>query len=86
MTKQELVKVLAEEAGCTQAVAGKVFDAFLDQMYTQELNITGWFKTEFAIKEAHEGRNPLTGETIQIAEKRVLKIKQGKKLKDLVNQ
>ena len=86
MTKSELIAVLAEEAGTTKAAAGKVFEAFLNQLHVDELNITGYLKTEFVEKEARKGRNPQTGEEIEIPACRVIKFKAGKTLKELVNQ
>ena len=86
MTKSELIAVLAEESGQTKAAAGKVFEAFLNQLHVTEMNITGYFKTEFVDKEARKGRNPQTGEEIVIPAKRTIKFSAGKTLKELVNQ
>lgn len=74
MSKQEAalaLDVLAKIAG-QQLVAGNAF------------TLPGIATIEIAERAARTGRNPATGEAIQIAAKRVLKLKPVKALKDLV--
>lgn len=90
MNKKELVKVMSEKLGTTQKAAGEQLDAVLDvikdsMIAGQDVKIVG-FGT-FSVKEraAREGRNPMTGETIQIAASKSPKFKASKALKDAVN-
>lgn len=72
MTFKELIDSCAKQAECTQAVAGKVLRAMIEEISDslcegEEVQLTG-FGT-FVVREikAREGRNPQTGEKIHIA-------------------
>jgi DNA-binding protein HU-beta len=87
MNKSDLVDAVAADAGLTKADAAKAVDALFDA-------ITGALKTgdevrlvgfgTFAVSEraARTGKNPRTGEAIQIAASKQPKFKAGKGLKD----
>lgn len=90
MNKSELIDAIATAADLSKADAGRALDATID-------SITGALKKgdsvslvgfgTFAVKQraAREGRNPQTGQTIQIAAATVPGFKAGKALKDAVN-
>ena len=90
MNKGELIESVAASAGLSKADAGRAVDAVID-------SITGALKSNgtvslvgfgtFTVKKraARQGRNPRTGETIQIAASNVPGFKAGKALKDAVN-
>ncbi len=90
MNKKMLIDKIAEKTGMTKKAAGEQLDAVLDvikdsMIAGQDVKIVG-FGT-FSVKEraAREGRNPMTGETIQIAASKSPKFKASKALKDAVN-
>jgi len=90
MNKGELIDAVSSSAGLSRADATKAVDAVLDNV-TQTLSggdsvsLVG-FGT-FSVKEraARTGRNPRTGEPIQIKASKVPGFKAGKALKDAVN-
>ena len=90
MTKIELVAAMAEKAGLTKKDAEAALKAFTD-VVAEELQkgekvaLVGFGTFEVSERAAREGRNPQTGETIQIAASKAPKFKAGKALKDAVN-
>ena len=90
MNKNDLVAAVADNAGLTKADAGKavdsVFDAIADTLKKGgDVRIVGFGTFAVAKRKATTGRNPRTGETIQIAASKQPKFKAGKGLKDAVN-
>ncbi len=90
MNKSELIDKVAASADIPKAVAGRALDAVIGSI-TQALQegdsvVLVGFGT-FSVKEraARTGRNPQSGETIQIAAAKVPGFKAGKALKDAVN-
>ena len=72
MNKQELAAKVADEVGISQNEAGRIVEATLDTIVSEvsrgeEVNLAGFGKFTVAHRNAREGRNPATGETIQIA-------------------
>ena len=90
MNKTELVAAVAEQADISKKDAEKVLKAFVD-VVTEEMKkgekvqLVGFGTFEVAEREAREGRNPRTGETMTIAASKSPKFKAGKALKDAVN-
>ncbi len=90
MNKNDLVAAVADNAGLTKADAGKavdsVFDAIADALKKgDDVRIVGFGTFAVASRKATTGRNPRTGETIQISASKQPKFKAGKGLKDAVN-
>jgi len=90
MNKGDLIDVVADDAGLSKADATRAVDAVISAVTKalksdQQVSLVG-FGT-FAVKKraARQGRNPRTGETIQIAASNVPGFKAGKALKDAVN-
>lgn len=90
MNKSELVDSIAQSAGLTKEQAAKAVNAFTESVQGalqrgDDVALVG-FGT-FSVKEraARTGRNPKTGEEIQIAASKVPSFKAGKGLKDSVN-
>ena len=90
MNKSDLINSMATAADISKAAAGRAIDAMIDAI-TESLKKTDpvvlvGFGT-FATKDraARIGRNPQTGEPIQIKAARVPSFKAGKALKDSVN-
>lgn len=87
MTKAELIKHLAEIAEVTNKQAEAVLNALTETIRGElalgrELTITDIGKFSVTQKAARTGRNPATGETIQIAAKRAPKFTAAKALKN----
>jgi DNA-binding protein HU-beta len=90
MNKAELIEAMAESADISKAAAGRALDGMVEAITDamkkgDSLSLVG-FGT-FSVKEraAREGRNPQTGETIQIKASKIPSFKAGKALKDAVN-
>lgn len=90
MNKAELIDAVASRAGLTKTDAGEAVDATFEaitnalaQRDTVALIGFGTFST--SDRAARTGRNPRTGETINIAATCVPKFKAGKGLRDAVN-
>ena len=89
MTKSEFVAKMAETTGLTKVDAEKAVNAFLETVTDalksgEKVTFSGFGTFEVVDRAAKEGRNPRTGETIQIAATRLPKFKAGKSLKDAV--
>ena len=91
MNKMELVSAIAEKAEISKKDADKALKAFTD-VVTEEMKkggkvqLVGFGTFEAAMREARTGRNPRTGENMNIPASRVPKFKAGKALKDMVNE
>ncbi len=90
MNKSELIGAVAEGAGLTKADAGKAVDALFDAVTATlkaggEVRITGFGNFSVAHRAASQGRNPRTGEPMQIPASKSPKFKAGKGLKDAIN-
>ncbi len=89
MNKKDLVKAIAEKLGTTQKDAEAALTATIDVITEslgrgEKIQLVGFGTFEVSERAAREGRNPQTGETIQIAATKVPKFKAGKALKDAV--
>ena len=90
MNKTELVAAIADKAGIAKKDAEKALSAFLDTVAEElkkgeKVQLVGFGTFEVAEREAREGRNPRTGETMTIAASKSPKFKAGKALKDSLN-
>ena len=90
MNKTELVAAMAEQADMTKKDAEKALTAFTEVVAKElkkggKVQLVGFGTFEVAERAAREGRNPQTGETMQIAAAKAPKFKAGKALKDQVN-
>lgn len=99
MTQKEFTKAVAADANEKLAPEGKkVTEGVVDTVIKSgvkimtdslakgdKIQINGFGTFEVRRREAREGRNPSTGETINIAASNVAKFKAGKALKDALN-
>jgi DNA-binding protein HU-beta len=90
MNKTELVTAMAESAEISKADAGRALDAMVETITEalkngDQVSLIGF--GSFMIKErgARTGRNPRTGESIEIKASKTPSFKAGKALKDAVN-
>ena len=90
MNKGELVSAIASKADLTKEQAESALSAVTDSIQEalksdDSVSLVGFGTFSVNKRPAREGRNPRTGETIQIAAKNVAKFKPGKKLSDSIN-
>jgi DNA-binding protein HU-beta len=91
VNKNDLVAVVADKAGLSKAdstnAVDSVLDAITDALSSEtEVRLVGFGTFSVTHRRASEGRNPRTGERIQIPASKQPKFKAGKGLKDAVNK
>ena len=89
MNKTELVTALAEKTGVSKKDTEQVLNAFFSTVQktlkqNDKVQIPGFGTFEVRERAARTGRNPHTGETIEIAAAKVPAFKPGKSLKDAI--
>ena len=89
MNKGQLIEQVAQKSGLTKAAAEKAINAYNETVTDalangEEVAILGFGSFKVAERSAREGRNPATGETIQIPATKVAKFVPGKKLKEAI--
>ena len=89
MTKSEFVDQVAERAGLNKRDAQEAVDAVLETIEDalkrgSDVSFSGFGKFSVSQRGAREGRNPATGEKIQIAASKVPKFTAGAALKKAV--
>ena len=90
MNKTELIEHIAKSADISKAAAARSLDAVIDAVTTSLKNndsvtLVGFGTFSVGERAARSGRNPRTGEVIQIKSAKVPKFRAGKLLKDAVN-
>ncbi len=90
MNKSELINAIAENADLPKVQAGRALDATIkaitDSLASNEpVTLIGFGTFEVRERAARTGRNPRTGETIQIKASKNPAFKAGKALKEAVN-
>lgn len=91
LNKSELVAAAAAASGQTQTAVSAVLDAVLETITTTvgnggKVTIPGYLSVERTSRAARTGRNPQTGEAIQIPAGFAVKISAGSKLKAAVKK
>lgn len=89
MNKTELINSVAEAAGLTKKDATKAVEAVFDTIQStlakgEKVQLIGFGNFEVRERAARKGRNPQSGEEIEIAASKVPAFKAGKALKDAV--
>ena len=90
MNKAELVDAVAGAANLSKADAGRAVDAVVSSVASslqkgEQVSVVGFGTFSVKHRAARAGRNPRTGETIQIKASNVPGFKAGKALKEAVN-
>ena len=90
MNKSELLAAMAAKSGLNRADAEKALTAFWDVVgetlgQGDQVHMTGFGSFGVSERAGRTGRNPQTGETLQIAASKAPKFKAGKALKDAMN-
>jgi integration host factor subunit beta len=91
MTKADLIEKLAEKAPQlsrrqAELVVNTIFDSIRDSLKRGEkTEIRGFGSFRLRHRQTKEGRNPKTGESVSVPEKRMPFFKAGKEIKELLN-
>lgn len=90
MNKNDLVSDVADNAGISKADSAKAVDAVFSCITSalqggQEVRLVGFGTFVVTHRRASQGRNPRTGESIQIPASNQPKFRAGKGLKEAVN-
>jgi DNA-binding protein HU-beta len=90
VNKSEMIDMVAEAADISKAAAGRAVDAVFEGISStlksgDSVTLVGFGTFSVSDRAARSGRNPRTGETIQIKASKMPKFKAGKALKDAVN-
>ncbi|MFD7079085.1 HU family DNA-binding protein [Streptomyces sp. NPDC059918] len=90
MNKQELIDLVSEETEASRASVNKVLDAALHTIKSavaegDSVQLIGFGSFAAGERAARTGRNPKTGEPMELAAARVVKFTAGKAFKDSVN-
>jgi DNA-binding protein HU-beta len=90
MNKAELIEAIAESADLNKASATRALESMVSAITNTLQNggsvtISGFGTFSVRDRAAREGRNPRTGETIQIAASKAPGFKAGKAFKDALN-
>jgi DNA-binding protein HU-beta len=90
MNKSELIDAMAAKSGMKKTESAAALDAFIEAVGDalkkgDQVTLVGFGTFLVREREARTGRNPRSGETIEIAASRLPSFKAGKGLKDRVN-
>ena len=90
MNITELVAAMAEQTNLSKKDAEAALKAFIDVVSEElkkgeKVQLVGFGTFEVSERAAREGRNPQTGETMEIKASKTPKFKAGKALKDMMN-
>jgi len=90
VNKAELIDAVAENADISKAAATRAVDTVLESITTslqkgEQVALIGFGTFSVKDRAARTGRNPRTGEPLQIPAAKVPSFKAGKALKDAVN-
>ena len=90
MNKAELIDAVADDSDLTKASAARALDSAIENITNalrggDSVTLVGFGTFTVRQREARMGRNPRTGEAIQIKASRVAGFKAGKALKDALN-
>ena len=90
MNKADLIEAVADAADLNKAAATRAVDAMLNGITAalkkgEQVALTGFGTFEVRERAARTGRNPQTGESIDIKAAKAPAFKAGKALKDAVN-
>ena len=91
MNKNELIASISSATGLTKTDSAKALDDFITAVTKslkagEEVRLVGCGTFGVSERAATTGRNPRTGDTINIPARKVAKFKPGKALQDTVNE
>lgn len=91
MNKAALIEKIAQDAGITKTAASIAVESLISGITSslkknQRVTLVGFGTFGTSRRKARTGRNPQTGETIQIKAKRAARFKAGKQLDNALNK
>jgi DNA-binding protein HU-beta len=91
VNRKELVAAVADSAGLEQKTVDSVLRSLQSTLEGcaesgEKVSVPGFFSLSVGQRAAREGRNPATGETIQIPAAKTVKFTAGSALKDAANK
>ena len=91
MTKAELVEEVSRVSDLTkkhsEVIVDTVFKSIIDALHRGEkIELRGFGSFRLRKREPRKGRNPKTGDKVDVPPKKVPYFKPGKELKDLINR
>jgi integration host factor subunit beta len=91
MTKAELVDEVARVVQLTkkqaEAIVNVVFDSIVQSLRSgQKIELRGFGSFRLRSRKSRTGRNPKTGEKVDVPSKKIPYFKPGKELKELINR
>ena len=91
MTKAELVDEVARVVQVTkkqaEAIVNIVFDSIVESLRSgQKIELRGFGSFRLRSRKSRTGRNPKTGEKVEVPSKKIPYFKPGKELKELINK
>ncbi len=91
MNKQDLIEQVASETAMSKLATQELIDAVLEAIMKtvaagDAIQLIGFGSFGSGERAARTGRNPQTGETLEIAAAKTVKFTAGKRFKDAVNQ
>jgi DNA-binding protein HU-beta len=90
MNKDQMIEKVAADVGISKSQAGKAVKSMFDGIITSlqqgnKVSVSGFGTFDITSRKARTGRNPQTGEEIQIAASKTPKFKAGKAFKEALN-
>ncbi len=90
MTKADLVEIVARQAEMTKKDVEQLVEIIFDSIVStlnngEKIELRGFGSFRVRERSARKGRNPKTGEPVDIPAKRVAYFKPGKDLKEIIN-
>lgn len=91
MNKSDLVRQVAEKAGITISKAKDAVEGFMEVVSDSlenegDVTLVGFGRWATVDRKARKGRNPRTGDVIDIPKAKVVKFRPGKELKNRINK
>ena len=89
LTKSDIVEELNDKIGLNKREAKELVDSFYENIKTflsqgHEVKLSGFGNFQLKNKSSRPGRNPRTGENVEITARRVVTFRSGQKLKESV--
>ncbi|MDO9318346.1 MAG: HU family DNA-binding protein [Gammaproteobacteria bacterium] len=91
MHKPELAEAIAAQTGISRQTAAEVLNAVLDEIanalaFDRKVSLPGLGVLAPVQRQAHTGKNPATGQALEIPAQRSVAFRPAKKLKDALNE
>ena len=89
VSKREIAERVARKAKQTQVIAKRIIQLFLDELIDElargnKLEFRDFGVFDVVVRKRRVGRNPRTGERVEVPEKRVVSFKMGRLMRDRV--